>query len=62
MDASSDRRRHSLRFLFTRFQDVVLRSTMPLHLENYITHTSLEGGTEIPIRLMSCEVLVAIER
>lgn len=44
-----------------RFQDVVLRSTTPLHLENYITHASLRGGAEIPIRLMPGEVLVATE-
>lgn len=45
-----------------RFQDVVLRSTAPLHLENYITHALLGGGTEIPIRLMPGEVLAAIEQ
>jgi hypothetical protein len=44
-----------------RFQDVVLRSVTPLHLENYITHASLGRGTEIPIRLMPGEVLVATE-
>jgi hypothetical protein len=45
-----------------RFQDVVLRSAIRLHLENYITHASLGDGTEIPIRLMPGEVLVATER
>lgn len=43
------------------FQDVVLRSAAPLHLENYITHASLGSGAEIPIRLMPGEVLVAME-
>ena len=43
------------------FQDVVLRSVAPLHLENYITHASLGSGAEIPIRLTPAEVLVAIE-
>jgi hypothetical protein len=45
-----------------RFRDVVLRSAKPLHLENYITHASVGDGTEIPIRLMPGEVLVAMER
>jgi hypothetical protein len=44
------------------FQDVVLRSATPLHLENYITHASLGGGTGIPIRLMPGEVLVTTEQ
>ena len=45
-----------------RFQDVVLRSVTPLHLENYITHASIGDGIEIPIHLMPGEVLVAMER
>lgn len=45
-----------------RFQHVVLRSATRLHLENLITHTSLGVGTEIPVRLMPGEVLVATER
>ena len=44
-----------------RFQDVVVRSATPLHLQNYITHASLGDGTEIPIRMMPGEVLVAVE-
>lgn len=44
------------------FQDVVLRSVTPLHLENYLTHASLGDGTGIPVRLMPGEVLVAIEK
>lgn len=44
------------------FQDVVLRSVTPLHLENYITHASLGSGAEIPIRLMPGEVLVTTEK
>lgn len=44
-----------------RFQDVVVRSTSPLHLENYVTHASLGSGTEIPLRLMPGDVLVATE-
>lgn len=43
------------------FQDVVLRSAAPLHLENYITHAPIGSGAEIPIRLLPGEVLVAME-
>lgn len=45
-----------------RFQDVMLRSVTPLHLENYTTHAALGEGTEIPIRMTPGEVLVATEK
>ncbi len=45
-----------------RFQEVVVRSACPLHLNSYVTHASLGAGTEIPIRLMPGQVLVATEQ
>jgi hypothetical protein len=42
-----------------RFQDVTLRSTKQIWIQDYTTHVPLGEGKEIPLRLMPGEVLIA---